>query len=106
MQRIRTILFLLFCVARIPLIEAQPAKPLLMPASSLPAQKTALVFGQPIAYYEAGSGPTIVLVHGFASQARFDWGHVILPLAEHHHVLALDNIGFGQSAKPQFDYSI
>ena len=61
-----------------------------MPESSLPAQKTALVFGQKIAYYEAGTGPTIVLVHGFASQARFDWGHVILPLSEHHHVLALD----------------
>jgi triacylglycerol lipase len=78
----------------------------MLPESSLPPQKTALVFGQKIAYYEAGAGPTIVLVHGFASQARFDWGNVILPLAEHHHVLALDQIGFGQSAKPHFDYSI
>jgi len=84
----------------------QASASLLMPAAKLPAQKTALVFGQPIAYYEAGTGPTIVLVHGFASEARFDWGHVILPLAEHHHVIAIDNVGFGHSAKPQFDYSI
>lgn len=105
-QRIRVLLFLLLCAAGTRLVQAQPAAPLLMPASSLPAPKTALVFGQKIAYYEAGSGPTIVLVHGFASQARFDWGHVILPLAEHHHVIALDQIGFGASDKPLIDYSI
>ena len=87
-----------------PALRAQA--PLLAPESSLPPQKTALVFGQKIAYYEAGSGPTIVLVHGFASQARFDWGNVIPALAKHHHVLALDQIGFGQSDKPQIDYSI
>jgi pimeloyl-ACP methyl ester carboxylesterase len=106
MPRIRELLclclFAIACVAA----DAQIPAPLLMPESSLPAQKTALVFGQKIAYYEAGTGPTLVLVHGFASQARFDWGKVILPLAEHHHVIALDQIGFGQSAKPQFDYSI
>ncbi len=87
-----------------PALHAQA--PLLAPESSLPPQKTALVFGQKIAYYEAGSGPTIVLVHGFASQARFDWGNVIPALAKEHHVLALDQIGFGQSDKPQIDYSI
>jgi triacylglycerol lipase len=85
---------------------AAPVEPLLLPASALPAQKTVLVFGQKIAYYDVGSGPTIVLVHGFQSQARFDWGHVILPLSRHHRVLALDEIGFGQSDKPAIDYSI
>jgi len=105
MQRVLAVLFL-FCTAGIHLAAAQPATPLLMPASSLPPQKTALVFSQRIAYYEAGTGPTIILVHGFASQARFDWGNVILPLAEHHHVIALDQIGFGQSDKPFIDYSI
>ena len=48
----------------------------------------------------------VVLVHGFASEARFDWGNVILPLAAHHRVLALDQIGFGASDKPQISYSI
>ena len=99
-------LFLFLSLITIPSLSAQAPTPLLMPASKLPPQKTAQVFGQPMAYYEAGTGPTIILVHGFASEARFDWGHIILPLAEHHHVIAIDNIGFGHSAKPQFDYSI
>lgn len=104
MQRIRAII--LTCLITMASVAAQAQASLLAPESTLPAKQTALVFGQKIAYYEAGSGSTIVLVHGFASQARFDWGQVIPPLAEHHHVLALDQIGFGQSAKPQFDYSI
>jgi len=106
MQLIRTALFLCLLAIAFHGAVAQAPASLLMPESSLPPQKTALVFGQKIAYYEAGTGPAIVLVHGFASQARFDWGNVILPLAEHHHVLALDQIGFGASAKPLIDYSI
>ena len=80
--------------------------PLLMPESRLPAKLSVPVFGQKIAYYDTGSGPVVVLVHGFGSEARFDWGNVLLPLAEHHRVLALDQIGFGSSDKPFMDYSI
>jgi triacylglycerol lipase len=87
-------------------LRAASAGPLLIPASALPSQKTALVFGQKIAYYDLGSGPTIVLVHGFASQARFDWGNVMLPLSKSHRVIALDEIGWGHSDKPAIDYSI
>ncbi len=87
-------------------VAAYGQEPLLMPASTLPTQKTVLVFGQKIAYYDVGVGPTVVLVHGFQSQARFDWGHVIVPLSRHHRVLALDEIGWGQSDKPAIDYSI
>src|ERR1700733_8022063 len=80
--------------------------PLLMPESRLPAKLSVPVFGQNIAFYDTGSGPVVVLVHGFGSEARFDWGNVLLPLAEHHRVLALDQIGFGASDKPFVDYSI
>lgn len=86
--------------------SAAAKTPLLMPESSLPLKKTVPVFGQRIAYYDTGSGPVVVLVHGFASEARFDWGNVILPLAKHHRVIALDQIGFGASEKPLIDYSI
>lgn len=82
------------------------AETLMPSAANLPAPKYAKVFGQKIRFYEAGKGPTIVLVHGFASQAFFDWGKVITPLAATHHVLALDQIGFGGSDKPAVDYSI
>jgi pimeloyl-ACP methyl ester carboxylesterase len=77
-----------------------------MPESGLPAKLSVPVFGQNIAFYDTGSGPVLVLVHGFGSEARFDWGNVIRPLAEHHRVIALDQIGFGSSDKPFVDYSI
>lgn len=87
---------------------AQPiSSTLLLPGvHSLPPKKSVLVFGQKISYYDTGTGPTLVLVHGMASQARMDWGAVIVPLSKTHRVIALDQIGFGESAKPQIDYSI
>jgi pimeloyl-ACP methyl ester carboxylesterase len=78
----------------------------LAPENSLPPHRSIPVFGQKIVYYDTGNGPTLVLVHGFASQARFDWGNVIVPLSKHHRVIALDQIGFGGSDKPFIDYSI
>lgn len=48
----------------------------------------------------------IVLVHGLGSSALGDWGHCIGPLAEHHRVIAPDQLGFGGSDKPFIDYSI
>ncbi|HEY9126843.1 MAG TPA: alpha/beta fold hydrolase, partial [Acidobacteriaceae bacterium] len=86
--------------------SAQTSVSIFPSAADLPAQQTAVVFGQKIAYYETGSGPTLVLVHGFGSQALFDWGRVIKPLARHHRVIALDQIGFGNSDKPFIDYRI
>lgn len=85
---------------------AQKPLPLLIPASQLPAKHSVAVFGQRILYYDMGAGPVIVLVHGFGSEARFDWGNVLEPLARKHRVLALDQIGFGGSDKPLIDYSI
>ncbi len=104
----RALLLLCACALLAPWLTAQtpPPAPLLMPESRLPAKLSVPVFGQKIAYYDTGSGPVVVLVHGFGSEARFDWGNVLLPLAEHHRVLALDQIGFGSSDKPFMDYSI
>jgi pimeloyl-ACP methyl ester carboxylesterase len=77
-----------------------------MGPDALPPAKSVAVFGQKIAYYDVGSGPTVVLVHGFASQASVDWGHVIRPLAAHDRVIALDQLGFGESDKPTIDYDV
>jgi pimeloyl-ACP methyl ester carboxylesterase len=106
----RTLLLFFMCAFLTPWLMAQtpdgvPA-PLLMPEARLPAKRSVAVFGQKIAYYDTGSGPVVVLVHGFGSEARFDWGNVLLPLAKQHRVLALDQIGFGSSDKPFIDYSI
>ncbi len=87
-------------------ISLQAQAPLLVKPGVLPPQKSTLIFGQKIAYYDTGTGPTVVLLHGFASQAMFDWGNVIMPLSKTHRVIALDQIGFGASDKPFIDYSI
>jgi 2-hydroxy-6-oxonona-2,4-dienedioate hydrolase len=97
--------FVALLAATLP-VSAQIPPSILPAMNELPPLKTELVFGQRIAYYEIGSGPALVLVHGFATQARFDWGRVMAPLAAHHHVIALDQIGFGHSDKPAVDYSI
>src|ERR1700758_5571756 len=71
-----------------------------------PEEKTVPVFGRTIHYWDAGSGPIVVLVHGLGSRKEGDWGHVCGPLSKKYRVVALDQIGFGQSAKPLMDYNI
>ena len=43
---------------------------------------------------EAGQGETVLLLHGTGASAH-SWRHVILPLAESHHVLTVDLPGQG-----------
>ncbi|MBP0441438.1 alpha/beta fold hydrolase [Tianweitania sediminis] len=52
-------------------------------------------------YLEAGSGPTLVLLHSgeFGGCAELTWEFNISELAEHFHVLAPDWLGFGQTDK-------
>ena len=61
--------------------------------------------GHPVAYYAAGSGPVVLLIHGITSSADA-WRAVIPALAEHHTVIAPDLLGHGGSAKPRGDYSL
>ena len=71
-----------------------------------PEEKTIAVFGQTIHYWDIGSGPVVVLVHGLGSSKSLDWGRVVSPLSQKYRVVALDQIGFGQSDKPMIDYTI
>ena len=75
-------------------------------AAGRPEEKTVVVFGQTIHYWDVGSGPVVVLVHGLGSRKEGDWGRVVAPLSQKYRVVALDQIGFGQSDKPLIDYSI
>jgi pimeloyl-ACP methyl ester carboxylesterase len=61
--------------------------------------------GHPVAYYAAGSGPVVLLIHGITSSADA-WEAVIPALAEEHTVIAPDLLGHGGSAKPRGDYSL
>lgn len=70
-----------------------------------PPDKTVAVFGQTIHYWDVGSGPVVVLVHGLGSRKE-DWLPVVAPLSQKYRLLVPDQIGFGHSEKPLLDYRI
>ncbi len=70
-----------------------------------PPDKTITVFGQSIHYFDVGSGPAVVLLHGLGSRKE-DWLPVLEPMAQKYRLLVPDQIGFGRSDKPLLDYSI
>jgi pimeloyl-ACP methyl ester carboxylesterase len=87
-------LFSLFLAAACAALHAQPA-----------ADKQIDVFGQKIHYVEAGSGPTVILLHGLGGDIS-NWGQNLPVLAAKYHVVALDQIGFGKSDKPMINYRV
>jgi len=56
--------------------------------------------GYRIHYFEGGSGPPIVLIHGLGSRAE-DWAN-LMPQLVHggRHVYAIDMLGYGRSSRP------
>ena len=58
-----------------------------------------------MAYTVAGTGPTVLLIHGLGG-TRQTWRHLIAPLARNHTVIAPDLPGHGQSDPPAGDYSL
>lgn len=58
-----------------------------------------------IHYLEAGEGDPILLLHGIPT-ASFIWRKVIPHLSPLGRCIAPDLVGFGQSSKPNIDYSI
>jgi len=70
-----------------------------------PPDKTITVFGQSIHYFDMGSGPVVVLLHGLGARKE-DWLPVFEPMAQKYRLLVPDQIGFGKSDKPLLDYSV
>jgi pimeloyl-ACP methyl ester carboxylesterase len=63
------------------------------------------VNGESIHYIEEGSGPPVVLIHGFGGHT-FSYRSLIPDLSRDHRVVALDLLGFGYSERvPDSDYS-
>ena len=60
--------------------------------------------GVRLRYRDAGSGPAVVLIHGYASSLE-TWAAVVPKLAASHRVIALDLKGFGWSGRPPGDYA-
>lgn len=69
------------------------------------ARQTLDFEGHDIAYWTAGTGRPLLLVHGYPT-AAWDWSCIWSELAKTHRVIACDMLGFGFSAKPKNGYSI
>src|SRR6201986_5204063 len=61
--------------------------------------------GERVAYRDAGSGETLLLIHGMAGSSA-TWRAVIPELSKKYRVLAPDLLGHGESTKPRGDYSL
>ena len=62
--------------------------------------------GVPIYYEDHGSGPPILLIHGWTMNAEYWWQKNIEPLAEDHRVLAMDLRGHGLSGKTDHGHTL
>lgn len=74
---------------------------LLIPAAAVAEHVE--VYGFDMHYSERGQGDTVVLLHGLWGGTN-EWQPIIEPLSERHRVIALDAIGFHDSAKPEAHY--
>ncbi len=64
---------------------------------------SAFVNGVRLHYVRTGSGPPVVLLHGWP-QTWYEWRKVIPRLARHHTVIAPDLRGLGDSSRPATGY--
>lgn len=65
---------------------------------------TVTVGGHRIAYLDVGSGPPVILVHGFGG-SMWQWEYQQDALAAQHRVITLDLPGSGLSDKPDLAYT-
>ena len=72
------------------------------PAATAPPDQSFDSAGVRLRYIEQGSGPAIVLMHGYTGTAdrHFIANGVFGNLAKDHHVIAIDLRGHGKSGKP------
>jgi abhydrolase domain-containing protein 6 len=70
-------------------------------------EKSVTVFGAKINYIEAGdpANPKVILLHGLGGSI-LNWATNTAQIAQSHHVIALDQVGFGKSDKPALKYRV
>lgn len=56
-------------------------------------------------YVQAGAGPPVVMLHGWP-ETWYGWRHQIPAVSATHTVYAPDLLGWGESDKPEGDYSV
>ncbi|HTJ49540.1 MAG TPA: alpha/beta hydrolase [Cyclobacteriaceae bacterium] len=58
-----------------------------------------------LSFQELGSGPTLLLIHGFPMNSEV-WNEFRKPLSKHFHVITIDLPGFGTSSSLKEGFSI
>ncbi|MFA7421934.1 MAG: alpha/beta hydrolase [Melioribacteraceae bacterium] len=72
----------------------------------LGAKKSVEINGDNISYSEAGSGETIIFIHGITTYS-FIWQNIIPQFSNDYHTISIDLLGCGDSDKPlNEDYSL
>jgi 2-hydroxy-6-oxonona-2,4-dienedioate hydrolase len=71
----------------------------------MPAHNVVSLYGQPVIYFESGEGANVIFLHGLGGEAS-NWTANFYPISDYYHVYAIDQIGFGGSAKPPIEYKI
>lgn len=90
-------LALLALLAGCPSFHAAP-----LPGS--PADATFVdVDGVHVHYRELGTGPAVVLLHGYGASLDA-WSGISADIADHHRVISIDLKGFGWTSRPPGDY--
>jgi pimeloyl-ACP methyl ester carboxylesterase len=100
---VRRALLVSLLVAALGLVAARYDRPPVTPGAWLATAGLEAchetVASQRLRFVRAGSGPAVVLIHGFGSSI-YTWKDVIPALAARHEVIALDLPGFGESDRP------
>src|SRR6266496_237818 len=104
---IRVLLVISSAVAVSGVARAQTPQPRRLVDELRVPVRYATVFGQRLAYYEAGPprAPTLVLIPSLGWDARSE-EHNLPALAGKYHVIAVDPLGLGRSDKPLIDYTM
>lgn len=61
--------------------------------------------GYKVFYVEAGKGEPMIFLHNGGTSHRI-WANQLRHFSRKYHVYAMDNLGFGQSDKPDIDYPL
>ena len=83
---------------------AMAETPTAAPASTVQKSGDVTIFDVKIHYVEAGSGPTVVLLHGLGGSSTDLFS--LAALAKKFRVIVPDQIGFGKSDKPLINYRV
>jgi pimeloyl-ACP methyl ester carboxylesterase len=82
----------------------RPSVPLRMPGEISPdffATKVLHTSLGEVVFHEAGSGAPLVFIHDVCcGGSSYEWSKVYSQFVEHHRVVALDLVGFGESSRP------